>query len=140
MYRPHFILVEDTPSDVDLALIVVKSTGIDLETRVCRDGQEALDRLLPKMPTSDSALPRFVVTDLKMPRVGGLRLLEAMRSNEQTRRIPVVVFSSSADSSDIERAYSLGVNAYCIKPMGYKNFSLALGTLVRFWSEVVAPA
>ena len=137
MKSAYFLLVEDTPSDIDLALVVHKNNGAELEVRVCRDGQEAIDALLPGGGRLSGNLPRFIVTDMKMHRVEGLRLIETVRADESTRHIPIIVFSSSAEPRDIERAYALGANAYCIKPMGFNNFSRALSSLLKFWGEFV---
>ena len=140
MIQPHFLLVEDTPSDVDLALAVIKSLALPLAVHVCHDGQEVIDRLLPPSGSvGPEGLPRFIVTDLKMPRVDGLRMMEVLRAHPSTRHIPTVIFSSSSQRRDIERSYALGANAYCIKPMDFASYARALGTLIRFWGECIEP-
>jgi len=138
MNHGHFLLVEDTPSDIDLALAVIKSLDMPLGVHVCHDGQEAIDRLVAREGEAVATdLPNFIVTDLKMPRVDGLRLIEVLRSSPKTMHIPTVVFSSSSQRRDIERAYGLGANAYCIKPMDFDAYSRTLGTLVRFWGDCI---
>ena len=132
----HFLMVEDSAPDVELAVIVHEACGVALPMKVCRDGQEVMEYLAS---TPRDALPRFIVTDLKMSRMGGLQMIESLRAQESTRHIPLIVFSSSSERRDVEAAYARGATAYCVKPFGFDAFSKALTTLIHFWGEYSEP-
>ncbi len=151
--RSDILLVEDNPDDVDLILRALRRDGVTGAVMVVRDGQEALNLLFgPPTPKAaapgpsvsgaqaaglsalgSSALPRVIVLDVKLPRVDGLEVLRKIRLDERTRKIPVVMLSSSNQDQDISNAYSLGANSYVVKPVKYEEFARAVSQVGRYW-------
>ncbi|HRY45158.1 MAG TPA: response regulator, partial [Thermoanaerobaculia bacterium] len=108
---PDVLVVEDNPDDVELTLRALRRMHLTNPVRVARDGVEALEVLLGD-GTTRPPLPRVVLLDLKLPRVGGLEVLARLRQEERTRTLPVVVLTSSREEPDVKQAYALGVNSY----------------------------
>src|SRR5262245_33565176 len=99
----------------------LKEGGLANKVLWVKDGQEALD-FLSRDPTDadhDDFLPRLILLDLHMPRLGGIELLEKIKADDRTKAIPVVVMTSSNEDSDVARSYALGVNSYVVKPMDF---------------------
>lgn len=133
---PDLLLVEDQASDAELALHALHALGLDRSVTLLRDGAEALDYLFARGAYADRDAddqPRLVLLDLKLPKVDGLQVLEAMRSDERTRDIPVVVLTSSKETCDVERCYALGVNSYVVKPVDFDHFTEAIQQIGRYW-------
>jgi two-component system response regulator len=130
------LLVEDNPDDVALTLRALKKNNIANEVIVARDGEEALEYLTAtgryEGRTLD-ALPEVVLLDLKLPKVGGLEVLRAMRVNPQTRLLPVVVLTSSIEERDVVASYDLGANSYVRKPVDFDQFLEAVRELGLYW-------
>lgn len=130
------LLVEDNPDDEELTLRAFKKNNISNEIVVVRNGAEALDYLFK---TGDyegqnpDNLPHLVILDLKLPKIGGLEVLAKIRGNEQTRYLPVVIMTSSAEEKDIVEGYRLGTNAYVRKPVDFVSFMEAVKQLGLFW-------
>jgi two-component system response regulator len=125
----EILLVEDNALDAELTTRALKSGGLANKLLWVRDGQEALDFLFR---TGDYAgredtVPRLVLLDLKMPKVDGLEVLKAVKANEKTKRIPVVVMTSSQEERDVAQTYDMGVNSYVVKPVDFN----ALAELAR---------
>jgi CheY-like chemotaxis protein len=132
------LLVEDNPDDETLALRALRKHGYPCEVVVAHDGVEALDFLNGTgiFASRDlSVMPRLVLLDLKLPKVDGLEVLRRLRSDPQTRLLPVVVFTSSNESHDIAESYSLGANSYIRKPVDYSQFSEAVRLIGQYWLE-----
>lgn len=136
------LLVEDDPDDIELTVRAFRRQEIATETVVVRDGVEALDYLFgtgayagPKRP----ALPQLVLLDLKLPRIGGLEVLRRMRESELTQLLPVVVLTSSTETSDLERSYRLGANSYIRKPVDFNRFVDTARLLGKYWLGVNEP-
>jgi two-component system response regulator len=129
--QPSVVLVEDDPSDVVLTLRVLTRFVEAADITVARDGVEALHLL-------KSATPRLVLLDLKLPRLDGLEVLQALKADERTRVIPVVMLTSSAEQADLEQAYRLGVNSYIVKPVDYNRFSEAVSSAGAYWLDINA--
>lgn len=130
------LLVEDNDDDVDLILHAFKKTNLANEVVVARDGQQALDFLrragaYSKRPEIN---PGLVLLDLKLPKVDGLEVLKQIKADKQFRTVPVVVFTSSREEQDQIESYNLGVNAFVVKPMDFKDFIVAIGELGLFWA------
>jgi len=130
------LLVEDNPSDEKLTIQAFKRCGVPSEIIVERDGVLALDYLLGRerfargpMP----AQPSLVLLDLKLPRVDGIEVLRAVRSDRRTKLLPVVVLTASGEDEDIVRAYEAGANAYVRKPVEFTDFEAAARTVALFW-------
>ena len=130
---PHFLLVEDYPDQIALVIRALDEIGSTIEPIICQDGSEALESLGAVVGRGPEHIPRFVLLDSNMPRLDGFQVLRAIRSNPATRDLPVVMFSSSTFVEDVERAYSLGVTAYCAKPLSFSDFMhILLAVLVRW--------
>ncbi len=124
------LLVEDDPSDVELTRRALRKSHLVNELVVAEDGQEALDRLLGG---SAGELPALVLLDLKLPRVDGLEVLARIRSGRRTRRLPVVVLTSSKEEHDLAVSYDLGVNSYIRKPVDFPQFAEAIHEIGLYW-------
>ncbi|HBB86781.1 MAG TPA: two-component system response regulator [Blastocatellia bacterium] len=130
------LLVEDNPRDETLTLRALKKSNIVNEVIVARDGVEALDYLFgtgTHTGRDTTALPQLVLLDLKLPKVDGLEVLRRLRSDPRTRRLPVVVFTSSSEEEDILSSYSLGANSYVRKPIEFEQFLEATKQLGLYW-------
>jgi two-component system response regulator len=136
------LLVEDNASDEKLTVLAFKNCGISNEVVVMRDGAAALEYLLRtgRYADRDGPLPAVVLLDLKLPKVGGLEVLQRVRADERTRFLPVVVLTASKEEEDILQSYSLGANAYVRKPVQFGEFIEAAKTLGLFWLLMNEPA
>jgi CheY-like chemotaxis protein len=132
------LLVEDSPNDVELTLAALQKSGLANPVVVARDGVEALDYLFRRGnagPDAGLAIPPAVVLlDIKLPRVDGLEVLERVKADPATRHVPVVMLTSSREERDVIRSYGLGVNAFVVKPVGYREFFDAIRDLGVFWA------
>jgi CheY-like chemotaxis protein len=132
------LLVEDSPNDVELTLAALEKSGLANPVLVARDGVEALDYLF-RRDNSDpepglTTLPVVVLLDIKLSRVDGLEVLERIRADPATRHVPVVMLTSSREEQDVLRSYGLGVNAFVVKPVGYREFFDAIRDVGVFWA------
>lgn len=142
MNAGYILLVEDNASDVALAQRAFRISGIGNELRVAEDGQQALDYLLCAGAYSDREaldVPLLVLLDLKLPRLGGLEVVRMMRADPRTRRIPVVILTSSLEENDIAAAYDNGANSYIRKPVVFEQFTDAVRQLHRYWLGLNQP-
>ncbi|MEQ7920417.1 response regulator [Xanthomonas sp. WHRI 1810A] len=140
MLKP-IVLVEDNPNDLELTLVALERSQLANEVIVLRDGAEALDYLFRRNDHSDRKLgnPAVLLLDLKLPKVDGLEVLKAIRESEEVRSVPVVMLTSSREEPDLQRAYALGVNAYVVKPVEFKEFVSAISDLGIFWAVLNEP-
>jgi two-component system, response regulator len=130
------LLVEDNPDDVALTLRAFKRSHLMNPIAVARDGVEALDFLFARGPHADRAaqpLPTLVILDLKLPRLDGLSVLKAIRADERTRFLPVVILTSSKEEQDLLSGYALGANSYVRKPVDFAEFIEAAKVLGIYW-------
>lgn len=130
------LLVEDNPRDEALTLRALQKSNIVNEVIVTRDGVEALDYLFGtgKYSGRDITIePQLVLLDLKLPKMDGLQVLQSMRADDRTRRLPVVVFTSSSEQEDMVKSYDLGANSYVRKPVDFEQFSEATRQLGMYW-------
>ncbi len=137
------LLVEDNRDDEELTLIAFKESRIANEVVVARDGEEALDFLFGtgKHAGRDMRIsPAVVLLDLKLPKVDGLEVLSRLRGNEATRRIPVVVLTSSKEQEDVLRSYDRGANSYVRKPVDFSQFLDAAQQLGLYWLVLNEPS
>ena len=136
MNRKVILLVEDNPRDEALTLRALKKNNVCNEVVVARDGVEALDYLFGD-GTSEGRetrqMPQLILLDLKLPKVDGLQVLEKIRAAEGTRRLPVVVFTSSSEEEDLITSYNLGANSYVRKPVDFDQFLEATKQLGLYW-------
>ena len=135
------LLAEDSANDVELTLAALAEYKLANEVVVARDGAEALDYLQRqgKFEGRPRGNPAVVLLDLKMPKVDGLEVLKRMRADERLRRTPVVILTSSREERDIVESYQLGVNAYVVKPVDFKEFIEAVKSLGLFWAVLNEP-
>ncbi|MCQ4273709.1 response regulator [Pseudomonas kuykendallii] len=140
MLKP-ILLVEDNPHDLELTLVALERSQLANEVIVLRDGAEALDYLFRRGAHKDrgEGNPAVLLLDLKLPKVDGLEVLEAVRNAEPLRSMPVVMLTSSREEPDLQRAYGLGVNAYVVKPVEFKDFVAAISDLGIFWAVLNEP-
>ena len=130
------LLVEDNLLDAELTLRALKSGRVANEIIHLKDGEEALNWLFFKGEYADrdaSLKPKVILLDLKLPKIDGIETLRAIRSDERTKRLPVVMLTSSKEDQDIIRSYELGVNSYIVKPVGFENFSKAVIEAGHYW-------
>jgi two-component system response regulator len=147
----EILLVEDNPSDLELALHALKrhhlanrihvardgEEALDFlfgaGVRVARDGVEALDALFDAKGADTGFFPRLVLLDLKLPKVDGLDVLRRIKGDPQLRKVPVVVLTSSREERDVVESYELGVNSYIVKPVDFDQFTEAVRQLGLYW-------
>lgn len=134
---PHkvILLVEDDPNDVELTKLSFKKNQITNPMVIARDGVEALDYLFCRGEFAQKCpeLPALMILDLKLPKVDGLEVLQAIRAHDRTKFLPVVVLTSSKEVRDRIDAYVLGTNAYIRKPVDFIEFQEAVKLLGLFW-------
>lgn len=128
------LLVEDNPDDVELTLRAFKKSMIANEVVVAKDGKEALDYLFAEgAHAAREALPEVVLLDLNLPKIDGLDVLRRMRADPRTRRLPVVVLTSSNEEKDVISSYDLGANSFVRKPVIFEQFVEAAHHLGLYW-------
>jgi two-component system response regulator len=131
-----FLLVEDNPNDVELSLRAFEKSKIVSEIVVARDGEEALDYLFATgahAGRDPKVMPELVLLDLKLPKFDGLEVLRRMRADLRTRRLPVVVLTSSSEERDVLSSYDLGANSFVRKPVDFAQFIDAARQLGLYW-------
>lgn len=136
--RHKILLVEDNLADVKLALHALGEEVNAGTVAVARDGEEALDFLFRRGKYAEQvvALPIFILLDLKLPKVNGFEVLEAIKSNASTRSIPVIVLSSSNQERDLRESYRLGANSYVQKPVDFEQFKELMAAIKEYWLVV----
>jgi len=132
----HILLAEDDVNDVELTRTALLESNIANEVDVVSDGQAALDYLNRTADYSlrESGDPVVILLDLKMPRVDGLEVLRAVKQHAELCHIPVVMLTSSREERDLVESYRLGVNAYVVKPMDFRQFTDAVRQIGVFWA------
>jgi len=136
MENKVILLVEDNPRDEALTMRALRKSNIVNDIIVARDGVEALDYFFGnKAQAEDDAvvMPQLVLLDLKLPKIDGLEVLRRLRADQRTRRLPVVVFTSSSEEEDMISSYSLGANSYVRKPVEFEHFLEATKQLGMYW-------
>lgn len=136
MAQPVILLVEDNPDDEALALRALEKNKIMNEVIVARDGVEALAYLFgtgAHAGRDTRVQPQVILLDLKLPKVDGLEVLRRVRAEEHTRRLPVVVLTSSNEDRDLVESYDLGANSYIRKPVDFNQFAEAVRQLHLYW-------
>jgi two-component system response regulator len=137
------LLVEDNPSDVGLTQRALAKSHVANELVVAEDGQEALDYLFGAGAHAGrevTELPALVLLDLKLPRVDGLEVLRQIRADDRTRRLPVVILTTSREEQDVAQSYDLGANSYIRKPVDFTQFAQAVEHLGLYWLVLNEPA
>lgn len=137
MTDKSILLVEDNPMDVDLTIRAFKRRKITNPIQVARDGEEAL-AWLPRWEAGEPQ-PAVILLDLKLPKVGGLEVLRQLKTHPVFRVIPVVVLTTSAENSDMQAAYQLGVNSYIVKPVDFEKFIEVAAQIELYWTVLNKP-
>jgi len=130
------LLVEDNPRDVEMTLRALKKKNLANTVHVAKDGAEALDFIFARgayAHRDPNHVLKVVLLDLKLPKVSGLEVLRAIKGDERTRTIPVVVLTSSQEEKDMVESYRLGANSYIVKPVDFDKFVTAIGEVGLYW-------
>lgn len=130
------IIVEDNPNDAELMVHSLKKTHLANKLIVLEDGEQALDYIFCKgkyAKRDSDEFPKVIFLDLKLPKVSGLEVLEQVKSNDKTNKIPIVIVTSSKEDPDIKAAYNLGANSYVVKPVGFDQFKETINQLGLYW-------
>lgn len=137
----RILLVEDDPNDVELTLTALKEFNLANEVVVVNDGAEALDFLFKRGAFAErvNGNPVVILLDLKLPKVSGMEVLKQVRENEDLKMIPIVILTSSREEKDLNDGYSLGTNAYVVKPVEFQQFLAAIKQLGAFWALINEP-
>jgi CheY-like chemotaxis protein len=136
-HNQPILLVEDNPLDLDLTLRAFKSQKLDNPVLIARDGEEALS-FIEKWEKGDPR-PVVILLDLKMPKVNGLEVLKILKNHPQFKTIPVVVLTTSSESSDVHAAYELGANSYIVKPVDFEKFLDVAKQINLYWRVLNRP-
>ena len=138
----EILLVDDSPADIELTIHVLRQNQLANEIHVAEDGKEALDFLFCRNAYQDRSFtdpPRVVLLDLKLPKVDGLSVLKAIRGDDRTKAISVVVLTSSKEQKDLVEGYKLGASAYIQKPVDFEQFRRTIKEIGMFWLVVNQP-
>jgi two-component system, response regulator len=134
----EILLVEDNALDAEMSIRALKNGGLANRLLWVKDGQQALDYLFRQGDYSErqEIYPRLVLLDLKMPRVDGIEVLKAIKADERTKGIPVVVMTSSQEEKDVAMSYKLGVNSYVVKPVDFNAFADLARQAGYYWLAI----
>jgi len=136
MNEVEVLLIEDNPSDAELTMRALKKRNLANRLFHAKDGAEALDFIFARGQFADRRVengPKVVLLDLKLPKIDGIEVLKRIKSDERTKKTPVVVMTSSREDRDLEACYDLGANGYVVKPVEFEDFSRAVSELGFFW-------
>lgn len=137
------LLVEDNPNDVELTLRAFEKSRVLNEIVVARDGEQAIDYLFstgPHAARDPAMMPKVGLLDMKLPKIDGLGVLRRMRADERTKRVPVVMLTSSKEEKDVVSSYDLGANSFVRKPVDFGEFVDAAKHLGVYWLAMNEPA
>jgi two-component system response regulator len=138
----EILIVEDNPRDLEMTLRALRKHNLANRIVTVSDGAEALDFVFARGAYSTrnpDSMPRVIFLDLKLPKVDGIEVLRQIKGDERTRRIPIVVISSSAVDRDRVESYQLGVNSYVVKPIEFENFAKTIADLGFYWLVINEP-
>ncbi len=132
------LLAEDNPKDVELTLEALSEHNLANQVITVKDGVEAMEFLYSdgKYKSRNQGNPAVVLLDIKMPRMDGIEVLQAIRNDPALKTIPVVMLTSSREEPDLKRSYELGANAYVVKPVDFQNFIDAVKQIGVFWAVI----
>ncbi|MDY0151182.1 MAG: response regulator [Candidatus Cloacimonas sp.] len=134
MYNKRILLVEDNPSDIELTTRALKKNRLSDNLVVKEDGEAALRYLFDECgQLENDDYPSLILLDLKLPIVDGMEVLRQVKADDRTKRIPIVVLTTSSEEEDIDKSYDLGANAYIRKPVDNDRFIVMINYLGLFW-------
>lgn len=132
----EILLVEDSDQDAELAIRALKKNNITNNVVRLKDGEQAIEFIFGEGEFEHRSIknqPKVVLLDLKMPKVNGLEVLKAVRENEDTKDLPIVILTSSKEEQDMVKSYELGVNSFIVKPVEFENFTEAVREIGLYW-------
>lgn len=129
----EILLIEDNLEDAELTIRALTKHNLANHIIHLKDGEEAINYLFPAKGLNQDAKPHVILLDLKLPKVDGIQILERVKSNLQTKLIPVVILTSSQEERDIVESYKLGVNSYITKPVDFEKFVSVVGNAGLYW-------
>jgi CheY-like chemotaxis protein len=132
----EILLVEDNMDDAEMTIRALRKKNLSNRLTHLTDGEEALDFLFGKGKFEGRDInykPKLILLDLKMPKIDGMEVLEKVKSNSETKKIPVVVLTSSKEDPDLKKCYELGANSYIVKPVEFESFINAVSELGLYW-------
>lgn len=138
MLQPEIeiLLIEDNPNDAEMTIRSLKKNNVTNKILHLKDGAIALDYIFGTGEFEGrniSTKPKLILLDLKMPKVNGLEVLKKIKADDRSRKIPVIVLTSSKEDPDIETCYALGVNSYIVKPVDFEGFHKVIAQLGLYW-------
>ena len=139
----EILFAEDSIDDAILTIRALTKSGFTNKLHHAKDGAEALDFIYGKGIYASRNIkekPKLILLDLKMPKVSGMQVLEKLKSDPDTKSIPVVILTSSREDPDIEKCYALGANSYIVKPVDSNNFFNAIKEIGLYWMVLSQPA
>jgi len=135
----RILVVEDDPNDVELMWLAFRNFNLVNQIDLVTDGEQALHYLFGQEGIPPRSLPRLVLLDLKLPKISGIRVLQALRNHPRTQRLVVVVMTASEEDSDLNTCYDLGVNSYIVKPLDFQQFLDVARDVVLYWMLLNKP-
>lgn len=133
----EILLIEDNLNDAELTIRELKKNNLANDIHHAKDGEEALDFIFGTGKFSEKEdlahRPKLILLDIKMPKVDGIEVLKAIKSNELTKTIPVVMLTSSKEDPDIKKCYELGANSYIVKPVEFEDFRNVISNIRYYW-------
>jgi two-component system, response regulator len=132
----EILLVEDNPNDAEMVIKALEKNKISNKIFHISDGEEALDFIFARekyIGRKNDLKPKVILLDLKLPKVSGLEVLKALKSDPVTRIIPVIVMTTSREESDMIESYQIGVNSYIVKPVDFDKFVEAIKVIGMYW-------
>jgi len=138
----EILLVEDNMDDAEMTIHALRKNNLANKLIHMKDGEEALDFLFGAgnfIGRDVNLKPSLILLDLKMPKIDGLEVLERVKSNEATKKIPVVILTSSKEDPDVSKCYELGANSYIVKPVEFESFMKAVSELGMYWMILNQP-
>lgn len=134
--RVEILLVEDNPHDAEMTIRALRKANLANRLIHVKDGAEALDFIFSRGAFSERSMhdkPKVILLDIKMPKVDGIEVLRQIKTDENTKTIPVVIMTSSKEEQDVITSYNLGVNSYVVKPVDFEGFAKAVSQLGFYW-------
>ncbi len=139
MDNADIVIVEDNSHDVEMILDAFRESNIDAKTLIFSDGAEAAQYFFGpggRFALGKISRPRLILLDLKLPKINGMEILNLLKSNERTKYVPVVIFTSSNEERDKKESYRLGANSYLVKPLDADEFVVHIGSIINYWTKL----